>query len=129
MQERMNRRGRIERIGQPHMQRKLRRFGHRADENQEADNDARSDGYATRPERYQSIRGCGSAKELLQLQCPKPRVSEDDCSEKSRVARALHDKCPKSATYGGHMLIVVGEERQKPAQQLPEAEEHQQIST
>ncbi len=128
MQKGMHRRRRVQGIGQPHVQGKLRRLRHSADEDQKGYGSGRADLETAGPECYEVVGRCGAREELLQIQRSIPAVSENHGGEKRSIARALHDKCPESAPHGGQMLIVVGKQRQQPAQKLPEDEQHQQIA-
>src|SRR5688572_30997494 len=112
MQQRVDGRRRVEGIGQPHVQRKLCRLAHGADENQQGDGGHGAHFQSAGPKRNHGLSLCGAGEELAKIQRAEDTVSQGDGGEKRHIAEALHDERPECAANRRWMGVVIREQRQ-----------------
>src|SRR5512135_187136 len=101
------------------MNRKLRRFSHRADEEEQGHGCSSAD-LESRPERQSNRHLSGPCEELLELERAVQLIGERDPGEKRRVGDAQERKGLERSRQGPSMGMVVREHVEQIAEDLPE---------
>ena len=120
-----DRRRREERVGQPQVQRELGRLAHGPDEDQERDRGRSAQGGEAQVD--QRIVGSCNLEELRQLERAEELVSQGDAGQEGDVTEAQGQEDPERALGSRAVVVVVGQERQEPAQELPADDERDQV--
>src|SRR5688572_28424299 len=110
------------------MQRKLRRLPHGSDEQERCDGSGPAD-FQPRPEREGDGIPGGSSEEILELKCTVELVRKNNPGKKRGIGNSEECKGLECSPERRCMRMVVRQDIEQIAQDLPEQKQHHEIRT
>ena len=117
---------RIEIAGEPDEQGKLRRLTHGSDKQEQCDHRRPAD-LDARPRCEQNRRFGGLGKKRLEFQCAVELIGENNAGQKGHIADPQEGKSPDGPFARRLMGVIVGEQIEQTADDLPEKEQHHEV--